>query len=502
MIRIALGSYIQESHSFVPTVARLSDFEEGQLLYGSSCLETQRDTLTEIAGGISVADSHRDVQLVPLVRAMQRSSNGPIVREVHECIRNDLVSRLRSAKGYAPISGVFLSMHVAMCADGYDDATGDVIRHVRNIVGKMTPIVVTLDLHANLTQLMAMESDALCGFLSFPHIDMYETGERGMRILIDAIEKRVRPINIIRKLPVIVPAENALTTHGLLFDLLQIASKYKKIVGILDICFFPMQPWLDLDDAGCGLVVVADQAVRAHAEWIADSLADLWWERRAEHNVRLAATVVTIAEALESGRKPWVLSDSADAPSSGAPGDSPVVLAALLRAQPQKLCYTNIVDAEAVETMIAAGVGREVTLQVGASSGKSLYTSITVSGKVRLISDGEFIHKGQGLRGQVMRRGRTCLLQCGWIFLIVMEYPVLQWDRELYRSLGLDPVDAQIVIVKSPASFRVDYEQVAAEVRILDAPGFCTPNLISLPYRRIRRPMHPFDYVSNWRQLI
>jgi len=47
---------------------------------------------------------------------------------------------------------------------------------------------------------------------------------------------------------------------------------------------------------------------------------------------------------LASERKPWVLADSADAPSSGAPGDSPITVSALLRANPQKDCLTNIVD--------------------------------------------------------------------------------------------------------------------------------------------------------------
>ena len=39
MIRIAVGSYVQESHSFAPTSGRWRDFQEGQLLYGPAALE-------------------------------------------------------------------------------------------------------------------------------------------------------------------------------------------------------------------------------------------------------------------------------------------------------------------------------------------------------------------------------------------------------------------------------------------------------------------------------
>lgn len=499
MIRIAVGSYVQESHSFAPTVGRWRDFEEGQLCYGPAVIEPLRGTRTEIAGALAVVEVRDDVTLVPLLRAMQRSSTGPILREVHEGLRDDMIARLRAAHEQKPLDGVFLAMHGAMCATGYDDATGDVIQHARAVVGPEVPIVVTLDLHTNLTALMATASDALFGYHTFPHIDLYETGERAMRLLLDAIEKRIKPVNVIRKLPMIVPAENAQTKRGVLRDLHEIARGHTARPGIRDICFLPMQPWLDLPDAGCGLVVVADEGSRADAEKIADALADMWWSRRDEHNVELAPTDEIIAEALASERKPWVLSDSADAPSSGAPGDSTVTLAALLRAKPQKDCFTNIVDAGAVARMLEAGVGAEVTLTLGASSGTPLYAPITVSGKVRLISDGDFTHKALGLQGQVMRRGRTCVLQIGRVFVVVMELAVLQWDRELYRSLGLDPSEAQIVIVKSPAGFRDDYEPIAAEVRVLDAPGVCTPKLRSLPYVRIRRPMHPFDEMTDWR---
>jgi microcystin degradation protein MlrC len=496
-MRIAIGSYIQESHSFAPTVGRWEDFREGQLCYGSDVIEGMRGTATEVNGAVDVAEARGGVTLLPLLRAMQRSSTGPIERVVHEGIRDDMNARLRDAHAQAPLDGVFLSMHGAMCADGYDDATGDVIRAAREVVGSHVPIVVTLDLHANITHRMATVSDALVGYLTFPHIDLYETGQRGMQLLLRAIETKTQPVNVVTKLPMIVSAENAQTTRGVIHDLLQSALAHIGHDGILDVSFFPMQPWLDIPEAGCAIVAVAEPEHVLDAELLVNALADAWWLRREEHAVNLASTDAIISEALASERKPWVFSDSADAPSSGAPGDSSVTIAALLRANPQKDCYANIVDPAAVAKMIDAGVGNEVTVTLGASSGTSLYSPIKVTGKVRLISDGDFIHRARGLQGQTMRRGRTAVLQCGHVFVVVMELAVLQWDRELYKSVGLDPADAQIVIVKSPAGFRADYEPIAATVRVLDAPGVCTPILTSLPFTRIPRPMWPFDEVSR-----
>lgn len=476
----------------------MSNFLAGAYERGQEMLDKAAGTRTEVAGIMDMAAQHH-VTLVPLLRAMNSAASGPIEREAYEEIRDELLGRLRYEWVDQPADGVILAMHGAMSAEGYDDATGDVLRRVREIIGPDVPLVSTLDLHANITQLMCTSADALVGYLTFPHIDLYETGERGMRLLLDAVVKKTQPVTVMRKLPMIVPAENAQTTRGVIHDLMQAAKSHLAQPGILDIAFFPMQPWLDLPDAGCTVVVVADAAQRAGAEAIAQQLADAWWQRRDEHRVDLAPTDAVMAEALASARGPWVLSDSADAPSSGAPGDSPITISALLRAKPNRPCYTNIVDPAAVAKMVEAGADSEVTVTLGACSGATLYQPIAVTGKVHLISDGDFTHRGPGLTGMVMHRGQTAVLQAGHVFIVVMERACLQWDRELYNSLGLDPAKAQIVIVKSPAGFRADYEPIAAEVRVLDAPGVCTPNLLALPFKRITRPMHPWDAMDDWR---
>jgi microcystin degradation protein MlrC len=495
-MKIAIGSYIQESNFFSPVYGNLDLFKAGQLFYGDDVLSTARGTRTEVCGAMDVAEARGGVELLPLLRAMQSSSTNAIAQKDHETLRDDMIAQLRAC---GKVDAVFLAMHGAMSATECDDATGDVIRLAREVVGPNVPIVVTLDLHANITHLMSDAANGLFGYLTFPHIDLYETGERAMRTLLDAMDRKAALCTVHRKLPMIVPAENAQTTQGVIYDLMQQAKELMKRPGIRDISFFPMQPWMDVAEAGCAVVVVADATHRAEADAVADELADEWWRRRNEHTVDLAKTDDIIAEALASERKPWVLADSADAPSSGAPGDSPITVSALLGANPQKICLTNIVDPVAAQKMAEAGVGNEVTVQLGQCSGATLYEPITVTGKVKLLSDGDFAHKGMGLKGQVFHRGLTGVLQCGHVHIVVMSIATLQWDRELYKSLGLAPEDAQIVIVKSPAGFRADYEPIAAEVRILDAAGVCTPNLLTLPFKRIPHPTHPFDDVKHWR---
>ncbi len=495
-MKIAIGSYIQESNFFSPVYGSLDLFNAGQLYYGDDALSTARGTRSEMCAAMDVAEARGGVELLPLLRAMPAASSNAILQKDHEYLRDEMIARLRAC---GKVDALFFALHGAMSATECDDATGDVLRLAREVVGPAVPIVVTLDLHANITRQMCDAANGLFGYHTFPHIDLYETGERAMKSLFDAMDRNVALCTVHRKLPMIVPAENAQTTHGVIHDLRQQADALMQRPGIRDITFFPMQPWMDVAEAGCAVVVVADADQRAEADAVADALADAWWRRRNEHTVDLAQTDGIIAEALASARGPWVLADSADAPSSGAPGDNPITVSALLRANPQKDCLTNIVDPAAARMMAEAGVGNVVTVQLGACSGATLYAPITVTGKVKLLSDGDFVHKGMGLKGQVFHRGLTGVLQCGHVYIVVMSVACLQWDREVYKSLGLAPEDAQIVIVKSPAGFRADYEPIAAEVRILDAAGVCTPNLLSLPFKHIPRPMHPFDDVKDWR---
>ena len=171
-----------------------------------------------------------------------------------------------------------------------------------------------------------------------------------------------------------------------------------------------------------------------------------------------------------------------------------------MAARPEQPCLHNIVDPAAVAAMFQAGTNAELTLQIGAGSGAPFYQAIEVTGRVRQLSDGNFTNKGLGFQGVVFQRGRTAVLDIGQIALVVMERPVIQWDPEFYRSLGLEPSEAQIVVVKSPAAFRAAYEPLAAEVAILDAPGVCNPNLRSLPFKRLRRPIYPLDSIASWRE--
>lgn len=495
-MRVAVGCFAQESNTFSPVPGSWLHFGPHELLRGQEILHQPSETKTEVRGILDAAQQ-RGIEMVPLVAARPAASAGSMLRGVFESIQGELIARLRSV---GPVDGVILVLHGAMVAEGYEDATGEVLRAVRAEIGPDLPLIGTLDLHANVTQHMVDHATTLVGYHTFPHVDMYETGQRGMELLSNVIRGRMQPVNALRRLPMILPGENGQTTEGPFAEVMEQVRELEKRHGIVDVSVFAVQPWLDVQDVGCSVLVIAD-GDSTLAETEADHLAEEFWKRRHAFEVDPTPTAEAVRCALDDERHPYVLSDSADAPSSGAPGDSPVVLAEVLQAQPTKDCYLNIVDPDAVKDIVRAGVGTEVTLSVGARFGSRFYHPVEVTGTVETISDGDFIQKGPGFQGVTYHRGPTGVLRIGHIYLVIMERPVMQWDPELYRSVRLEPRDAQIVVVKSPAAFRAAYEPFAAAILILDAPGVCSPNLRSLPFKRVRRPLYPLDDLGAWRPL-
>ena len=488
-MRIALGAFSHEANTFSPHLTTRADFEAQRLWRGEALLEGLKGLATEEAGAMSVVGRQGDCQVLPLLSA-KALSGGPVLGDVFRSIRDELLERLRAA---LPVDGVLLVLHGAMMAEGEPDATGEVLRAVREMVGPNVPVVGTLDLHANVTARMVQQATALIGYHTAPHVDAYETGQSAARILLDAVQGKTAPTMALERLPMIVPAENARHTEGPLAEVIGMALAMERGGKILHGGIYAVQPWMDTEDLGCSVVVVTDDDA-AGARAYAQSLARAFWERREAFVPELVPPEEAVRRALAREKGMMVLCDSADSPTSGSTGDSTVVLQAVLRAAPfEQVALLNIVDPQAVEEVAAAGVGSELTVGVGGKLAPSFWEPVDFRGYVRLVADGIFRHKGPGMRGVTQRMGKTVVLTQGGIHLVVMERAVSQWDPQLYRSLGEEPTDARIVQVKSPTAFRAAYGPLADEIVIVESPGVSTPKLSSLPWKHLRRPIYPLD---------
>jgi len=85
------------------------------------------------------------------------------------------------------------------------------------------------------------------------------------------------------------------------------------------------------------------------------------------------------------------------------------------------------------------------------------------------------------------------------IFLVINELRAITFDPEQFISLGISPEDMKIIVVKSPSTFRPNYEPFAKEIIMLKAPGPCSPYLVDLPFKNIKRPMYPWDQMDDYK---
>ena len=490
-MRVLIGQIAQESNSFIDLPTELANFEGKQYFRGDEVLTGLLGTRATMAGFLAGLEGTDELQLVPTVAAWA-PSGGPLSTDCFE----SLLAPLEEATG-PQLDGVLLALHGAMMTDRHDDADGELLRRVRQHVGPTVPVIATLDLHANITPAMLEHADGLIGYDTYPHIDLYEVGERAAAMLRGCVQTGRRPRTLAAKVPMIVPAEGMATSEEPMGPLLDDAFALRERAGVVSTSLFAVQPWLDVEDTGFTALAVIDDAAATDATLAAlVEIADEAWSRREEFLAPLVDVDEGIDRALR-GDGPVVLSDSADATGAGSAGDSAFVIERLLARDPDRPCVTCIVAPRTVAAAIDAGVGATVTVEIGAQVDPRWTQPMTVTGFVRTLSSGHFRYRGRKSRGLEVSMGRAAVLQVGAVFILAMERPAETIDPGMYESVGLPPERAAVVLVRSANQFRDSYRDIATETLILDTPGPSTARLERLPWQKVRRPIHPLDDVDD-----
>ena len=189
-MRIAIGGFLHESHSFAPRPTTYADFlQPGGLppfSAGADLIAAMRPRSVPIAGAIAVAEA-AGVDLVPLAWGFANPA-GPVQDEAFERISARIMALLSMALDEGPLDGVYLDLHGAAVVDSFPDAEGELLRRTRAIIGDL-PLTISLDPHANLTADMVTLADAVAPFRTYPHVDMKDAGARAMRLLLDRIAR-------------------------------------------------------------------------------------------------------------------------------------------------------------------------------------------------------------------------------------------------------------------------------------------------------------------------
>jgi microcystin degradation protein MlrC len=411
---------------------------------------------------------------------------GDTTRVAYEAMRDEILSDLRAAM---PVDAVMINLHGAMIADGYPDAEGDLLAHIRALVGPGVLVAAELDLHCHLTELKVASVDAMVIFKEYPHIDVTDRAEELFRIVADTLAGRVHPRMAMHDCRIIGIFPTTREPVRGFVDRMQALEGQD---GILSVSLGHGFPWGDTPEVGMRVLVVAD-GDGAKAQALADRLGRELWDMRAD----LAPPFMGIEDAIarvvgHNGEKPLVLADTADNPGIGAAGDSTFLLRRLIERKVGGVAIAPFWDPQATLSAFEAGIGARLALRIGGklgpASGDPVDVQATVMGLV------ENAHQRFGKASPPM--GNMAWLRIGngdaeAIDIVVNDYRTQGFSPECFTAAGLDIARCRGLIVKSTQHFHAGFQPVADDILYVSAPGTGSMDMRSLPFTRVTRALWP-----------
>lgn len=499
-MKFVIAQMQHETNTFSPVPTPWEEFGPKGPYLGRDAFDAMKGKGMAMAAFLDLA-AKAGAEVVTPVAAWANPS-GPVDGNAYDRICEAICNAV--AKG---CDAVFLDLHGAMVvADRTDDGEGTLLEKLRAIAPR-TPIAVSLDLHANVTERMVRNCDVITGYKTYPHVDQYESGQLAGSILLRMMKGEVKPVMAWGNAPILAQTLRQNTAEGAMKDFVD-AARAAERDGLLAATAFGGFQMADIHDAGISVVTVAD-AGKAAAVSACNAILDVAWAQKEDFIYRGQPLEQSIAQAKRMGEQsggPVLLLDHADNCASGSTQDTMYVLREALRQGLTGIAVAPIRDPEAVAKMIEAGRGARVTLPLG---GKMDMPSIrrkgeplVLSGVVRAITDGEYTITGPQFTGMRCFMGRTVVLDTGTALVVVSERNQEPWDRGVFESVGIDPARQRYLLLKSRMYFRPVFLPIAKGMVFCDAPGVSSSDWTEFEYRKLRRPIYPLDqHFANGRQV-
>jgi len=493
-MRLLIAMMKHETNTFSPVPTPLARFGNGPgPLYGDAAIRAYRGTGTGLGAYLDLAA--REGAEIALPIAAGASPSGPVEDAAYKHI-TDTICEAAARGGF---DGIMLDLHGAMVTENLEDGEGEFLKRLRAI-DPVTPIAVSLDMHANLYDAMIANATVVAGYRTYPHIDTYETAKLAGEILLRAMRGEVNPVMTWRNEPML-PHVMRQGTDDHPNKELQNRCAAMSAEGALAASLFTGFPHADITNAGLSAVVVTD-GDRKLAEELRDELLGRAWVEREAFVYKLEPLQQSVARAkampsAQPGEGPIVLLDHYDNCASGGTMDTTVVLAEILRQGLEDVAAFAIYDPSAVQQAIAAGIGAAVTLSIG---GKIKMPAIpdespplTVIGIVKTISNGRYKNRGPMARGAAMDMGPAVVLDTGAAEIVLISRHVEPSDLNCLSSLGIDPLQKRYMMLKSRIHWRAGLGPMAKAVVECAGIGVCTSDYGQLKFDKVRRPIYPLD---------
>ena len=496
-MKLVIAQMKHETNTFSPVPTPLSRFATGADVppEGEAAVAAYRGTGSAIAAFIDLAEAAGADYTVAIAAAA--SPSGPVHNAAFEHIAGRIVAAVA-----AGCDAVLLDLHGAMVTQSFEDGEGELLRRIRAVAPDV-PIGVALDMHTNLYDGMGARSTVIAGYQTYPHVDVYETGQRAGSAVLALLAGRVAPTMAWGRRPMLPHVMRQGSDDSPNREL-QARCREMEAQGALCASVFVGFPNADIEFAGLSAVVVTDGDAALAQRWT-DELLDRAWAQRAAfvYPVEPLADSIrraqTLAASKPAGSGPVVLLDHSDNCASGGTMDTMTVLGAILDAGLDGVAAFAVFDPAAVQLMIQAGVGAQITLPLG---GKLDMPAIdlaaqprTVTGRVKLVCDGRHTNFGPMYRGEAVDMGPTAVLDTGRVQIVVISDHVEPHDLAAFTAVGIAPERLNFLMLKSRIHWRAGLRSLAHAVVECAGTGVCTSDYAALGLRHVRRPMYPLDAI-------
>ena len=484
MTTIAIGGIMHESNTFseMPT-----DFAAFSQTFARNLLNLWGETHHEMGGFIQGTTEYGYTAYPTLMTSATPA--GRVTDDAFDRFTEMLIQHLKAAPKH---EGLLLALHGALVAESYPDGDGEILRRLREALGRDLPIVVTLDQHANVSEQMVAESTALVIYKTTPHIDQRQRGLQAAELMMRILADEVTPTQALAKPPMILNILYHNTNVPPMEPILTAAKQLEERPDVLVANVAAGYPYADVYEVGPSFVVVTDDNPQL-AQTEADRLSDMLWNVHGQLTLDLPDAAQAVAQAIASEQRPVILVEMGDNIGGGSPGDSTFVLAELQR-QGTSGFVVILCDPEGVQTCVQAGIGAEVALDVGGKADNLHGDPVSIQGKVSLIHDGHYEeteprHGGQRHHNQ----GLTAVIAVGDSLVVLTSRRQTPFSLQQLLSLGIDPTEMRMIVVKAAVAYRAAYEPIAGQIIEVDTPGLTAVNPLHFEYHNVRRPLFPLD---------
>jgi len=410
---------------------------------------------------------------------------GTVTREAYESLVNKTLTMLKQG---LPYDGLYFDIHGAMSVVGLDDPEGDFIVRIRKVVGTKTLISTSMDLHGNVSWRLAENTDLITCYRLAPHEDAMATKKRAIENLIERIESgKGKPaykayINV----PILLPGEKTSTRIEPAKSVYAAVAPASVQPGVVDAAIWVGYAWADEPRNHAVVMVTGDDKEKVTGS--AEALARGFWNARAGFAFvsPVGSLEQCLNKAIASTNHPFFISDSGDNPTAGGAGDVTWTLQQIL-ARPEfkqdngpSLIYASIPGPELVKSAIAAGVGNHVEGVAGAKVDFRFAPPVKIAGTVESIKYGDVDAEVE------------VAIKVGSVHVIVTQKRKPYHHEHDFTDLGLNPRKTDIVVVKIGYLEPELYAMRADWIMALTVGGV-DQDIEHLPYKRIERPMFPFD---------